>query len=422
MRFSWKKSILRTGLAFAILLSWVLADRPYVILMSFDGFRYDYTEKAHTPNFDRMAQEGVRAESLKPIFPTKTFPNHYTIATGMYAENHGIVANLFWDPVWNETYSLSNRKAVRDPKWYGGEPIWVTAEKQGVKTASYFWVGSEAPIGGIFSTYLYHYKQDVPFGDRVNEVLRLLRLPAEKRPHFVSLYFHEPDWSGHSYGPDSPETIEAVEEADSILGLLLDGVSALEISGDVNIIVCSDHGMTRVYSDSLIFIDDYIDLSHGRMIGQGPFAFLDMGNRESAGLVKGFFKRRAHKKIAEKLDKAHPHMRAYLRNEIPGRWHFRRNRRILDILLVADEGWTITTRDEYESNPNRFSARGTHGYDNINRDMHAIFYARGPAFKEGYVMPTFMNVHIYPLIAKILEIEPYEKIDGNLDSVKAMLK
>jgi len=396
---------------------WAIAqDKSYVVLVSFDGFRYDYPDNADTPNFDRLMGEGVKAISLQPIFLSKTFPNHYAIATGMYAENHGIISNRFRDPEWDEVYSLGNRSAVQDAKWYDGEPIWVTAENQGVKTASYFWVGSVAPIGGKYPSYYYYYDQDVPFSKRVKQMVTWLEMPPEERPHLILLYFHEPDWTGHEYGPNASETRRTVQQADSTLGLILTALDTLDIGRNVNLIVCSDHGMSEVTSDRLIYLEDYIDTSDIELSGSDPFAFVEQveggPNLES---------------VAAQLRGMHPHLQVYLKDEFPARWHYQNNRRIPDLLLLADDGWYIvSSRDEasklwmLKKDPN--AVWGTHGYDNREMSMHAIFYARGSSFKQGYDMDTFNNVHIYTLIAKLLDIKPYSGIDGSLDSVRVMLK
>ncbi|MFQ6607479.1 MAG: ectonucleotide pyrophosphatase/phosphodiesterase [Fidelibacterota bacterium] len=400
-----------------VLSTWIFTqDKSYVVMVSFDGFRYDYTDYAVTPNFDRVAEEGVKATSLRPIFPSKTFPNHYAIATGMYAEKHGIIANRFRDPEWNEIYSLGDRSAVQNAKWYDGEPIWVTAEKQGVKTASYFWVGSEADIGGRRPSYYYYYDQDVPFSERVKQMVTWLEMPPPERPHLILLYFHEPDWTGHTYGPETREVQQAVQRADSVLGMILTALDTLEVGQDVNLIVCSDHGMTQVNSQRLIYLEDYIDTTDIQLSGRGPFAFIE-GVAGGSDLVT----------IADRLRDVHLHLRVFLKDEFPARWHYQDNRRIPDLLLLADEGWYIVlSHDEatqlwmLKNNPE--ATWGTHGYDNRVKNMHAIFYATGTSFKKGYKIKTIGNIHIYPLITAILDINPYPEIDGNLDSVRVMLR
>jgi len=221
-------------------------EKPYVILVSFDGFRWDYCNNAFTPTFDSIEANGVRAKSLKPSFPTKTFPNHYTIATGLYPDNHGIVHNEFYDPVKKQIYKVADRTKVQDGYFYSGTPIWNLAEKQGVKSASFFWVGSEADIQNRQASYWKEYEHNFPFKQRVDTVLKWLNLPEQERPHLILLYFHEPDSHGHEYGPDSEEIKEKVQYLDSILSYLAQSLNRLEYKDKINIITTSDHGMSNV--------------------------------------------------------------------------------------------------------------------------------------------------------------------------------
>ena len=209
----------------------------YVLLISMDGFRFDYLEKAETPNFDKLISSGVTSNALVPIFISKTFPNHYSIATGMYAENHGLIANSFYAKDLNKYYSIKDREAVSNGDFYGGEPIWVTAERQGVKSGSYFWVGTEAVINGIQPYYWKKYNQGISFEARIDSVISWFSYPINERPRLVLLYFHEPDWTGHEYGPNSPETVAQIERMDNVLGYLLSQTDNLAISPKLNIIV-----------------------------------------------------------------------------------------------------------------------------------------------------------------------------------------
>jgi len=383
-------------------------QRPYVLLVSFDGFRADYLEWYPTPNFHRLAAQGVMAEGLRPVFISKTFPNHYSIATGMYAEHHGLIANTFYDPRFEQTYRISDRSKVEDPRWYGGEPIWVTAEKQGVRTASFYWVGSEAPIQGVYPSYWKRYDESVPFRARIDTVMAWFRLPPQRRPHLVLLYFHEPDATGHDYGPRSPETKQMVTYLDSLLGTLLDSLKVLPIYPDLNLLLVSDHGMAATSPERTIKLQDYVDLTGIIQEGYGPTSFL-------YGIPKDRLVA-----LRDVLEEA-PHVRAYLKEEIPARYHYRNHYRIKDLLLLADEGWLI--QDITMSDSTYFShfPRGMHGYDNSLRSMEGLFVADGPAFKNGYRRGTFENVNIYPLITYILQIEPNPEIDGKLSKVEDLL-
>ena len=397
---------MKQRLIFLFIFSLIFSQKPYLIMVSLDGFKWDYPEMTETPHLDKIENDGVRAKSLQPIFPSKTFPNHYSLATGMYADKNGLVANTFYDPDFDEWYSLRDTNAVRDAKWYGGEPIWVTAEKQNVKTASYFWVGSEAPIGEIQPTYFYTYDHNKPFDARVSQVIDWMNLPHSERPHLILLYFHEPDSKGHNFGPDSEKTMETVREMDDIIGDLRRKIGETSIADSVNLLVVSDHGMTELDTAKLIFIDDVIDKSQVRDLGWGPYSLLDVLDNVQIPKIK---------KTLETLDNC----QVFLRDEIPERFHCRNQKRMLDILVLADLGWTITTHDGFS----RFGIPiGMHGYDNFEIDMHGIFYAIGHSIQAGVKLETIENIQIYPLICEILGIVPNPEIDGKIEKTKMILK
>ena len=377
------------------------SQQPYVVMLSMDGFRWDYPDKCPTPNLDRMAKEGVKAQSLQPAFPSKTFANHYTMATGLYPDHHGIVENNFFDPSTGKHYSISDRKAVEDPSFYGGEPIWVTAEKQGVIAASFFWVGSEAPIQGVQPNYWKRYDHGFPFEQRIDTVIYWLSLPEAKRPHLITFYFDEPDGIGHGKGPDSEETYRVVTYLDSLVGVLQNKLEALPIADQINLIVTSDHGMGPTSHERCIRMKDYLDYHwFEEMEGYTPNLTMK---------VKEEFYDSAWNALT-----SIPHMTAWKHGTVPDSLHYGTNPRTLDFILVADSAWSFTLTDKIPH------ARGAHGYNPYNTDMHAIFYARGPAFRSDYVHPTFENIHLYPLICEILGLSP-APIDGKIDVVKGML-
>ncbi len=380
-------------------------DRPYVLLVSFDGFGANYLEWYDTPNFDDFAEHGVKADGLKPQFPSKTFPNHYTIATGMYIENHGLIANSFYDAKLDLYFSLKNRDRVEDGRFYGGEPIWVTAEKQDVKTAAYFWVGTEASINQTQPSIWKIYDQGVSFQSRIDSVASWFSLPEDRRPHFIALYFHEPDGAGHNYGPKSEKTRKKVEEIDSVLGNLLQSMAKLSISDQLNIIITSDHGMAEVRSENAVFINQYVDLNGVMIEGGGPFAFLYGNDKDALTTAYTSLKNVEHVSV-------------YRKDEIPEKYNYRDHYRIKDILIIADEGWTIRKNKGFITDPKIF---GDHGYNNELQSMQAIFLGKGPALKVGYERPTVENIHIYPLIAEILDLVPNENIDGSLEKISDVL-
>ena len=375
----------------------------YVLLVSMDGFRSDYLDITDTPNFDKMAKNGVQSEGLIPVFISKTFPNHYSIATGMYAESHGLIANSFFASDLDLHYSIRDRESVENGDFYGGEPIWVTAERQGVKTASYFWVGTEAAIAGVHPSIWKRYDQKVPFDDRIDSVMTWFSLPISQRPRLILLYFHEPDGTGHEYGPSSVETVDQIQRMDGIMGTIMEKAEKLSIADRLNVLVVSDHGMTELNQEHIIDLSAYTDFSDVTMDGAGPIVFLSSDSRERLTTVYN------------DLQQLH-NAQVYWKRDIPKRWHYRDHERIPEVMIVAEEGWTLMPMGHGPKMP-----RGDHGYDNELTSMQAIFVADGPAFKSGYSRKIFENIHIYPLLAHILGLEPYQGIDGDLNVVKDLL-
>ncbi len=376
-------------------------DEKYLIVLSMDGFRWDYPDRAKTPNLDYIALHGVRGK-VQPSFPTKTFPNHYTMATGLYPDHHGIVANEFWDDSLKQFYRISDRKSVKNPAFYQGEPIWVSAEKQGVKSATLFWVGSETPIEGIYASYWKNYRHNMPFKDRIDTVIAWLQLPANKRPHLIMWYLHEPDASGHHTGPQSKQTLKKIEYLDSLIGVFLQKLQNTKVASKVDFVITSDHGMGSISPGKSIFLEDYIDSNDVAIItGANPVYNIKV-------------KKGKLEKVYQKLQI--PHLKCWKSGSLPKRLHYGNNPRDLDLVLVADSAWSI-----YKNRESQISARGTHGYDNANSDMFAIFYAIGPSFKQNYQQELFSNTDLYSLFAHILNIK-LAKTDGDFSKVKEMLK
>ncbi|MGD8277037.1 MAG: ectonucleotide pyrophosphatase/phosphodiesterase [Gemmatimonadota bacterium] len=377
-------------------------DAPYVVLVSFDAFRWDYPDRGLTPNLDRLAARGVRADALIPMFPSKTFANHYSIATGMSPGHNGIVANNFYDPAFDATYRLSDRSTVEDGRWYGGEPIWVTAEMQGMVTAAMFFVGTEAPVKGIQPTYWNKFDANVTEDTRIRTVLDWLGMPADKRPHLITLYFERLDNAGHWYGPDSPELNRALAGADSIVGRLMDGIDALPWGDRVNLVILTDHGMAPLDRPP-VELEDWADLTGVRIMTAGPLAQLYVGGDTARA-----------RSLRDSLDRA-PGMSAFLPDETPASWRTGRNPRFGDVLLVADEGVQIRRRGQTgERTP------ATHGWP-PSRSMYGIFFTAGPGIRPGTHVPPFENIHVYPFLAALLGLEPAGGIDGTLDPLRPIL-
>ena len=377
--------------------------KNYVVLLSMDAFRWDYDKIYQTPNLNRLAKDGVKADRLIPSFPTVTFPNHYTIATGLYPDHHGLVNNNFPAPELGLYYRIGDRTAVENPAFYGGEPIWNTAEGQGVKSASFYWVGSEAPIGGMQPSYWKKFDETIPFESRIDTVIKWLSYPIEKRPGFITLYFEEPDAVSHGAGPVSAETGKMVERLDSLIGVLRFKLSGLQYSKRINLIVVSDHGMGPVSPARYI---NLLRLIPQRMItgifGGNPVFTINPAEGKTDSILY--------------LLNGQKGLSAYRKSEVPSRWHYGTNPRIGEVVVVADSSWSIGTR------PDGSGIRaGAHGYDNANTDMHAIFYAAGPAFKKGYAFNQMNNTDIYNLICKILKLKKSLN-DGDIKNIVHILK
>lgn len=382
-----------------------IPKEQYVVMLSLDGCRWDYPQMADMHNLDAIAREGVKLESLQPSFPSKTFPNHYSIATGLYPDNHGIVQNSFYDPEMDAYYKLSDRDAVESGAFYGGEPIWVTAEKQGLRTASFFWVGSEADVCGVHPSRWKKYDHTFPYEARVDSIIAWLSLPQKERPRLITWYYPEPDGVGHRFSPESQEVKDMVEHLDSLIGDFREKLSALPIADQVNVIVTSDHGMARISGDKMIYFDDHIQTTWlDTSLGSNPIWMFDT--------KEGFLD-----SVYNNLKQAE-HLQVWMRDSIPDTLHYGKNPRVMDIVVAPDLNWSVGWRThEHQAN----YVGGTHGYNPRYKDMHGIFYAAGPAFKHGYVHPTVENVNIYPLLAKILDLEPAET-DGKLENMSRMLK
>lgn len=375
----------------------------YTVIVSLDGFRWDYPEAFDTPFLEQyFVEHGVKAVMM-PSFPSKTFPNHYTLATGLYPDHHGILANKFKIRSTGKIYSLSKNETRSDPQYYGGDPIWLTARRQGVKTATVYWVGSDVPIKGGYANYWKNYqtKPLLTFDERVNEVVRLLSLPEAERPHLVMAYFEEPDHAGHNNGPVTRATRRSIEHLDSLLSGLWRRIQALPHGSQVNFIVTGDHGMTwlsryRLIRPSYYLKDEWVE----RIDGDYPALITARKPKYVDDIV------RALQEV--------PHLRAWKRGELPSYLHYGTHENTADVVVLPDVGWTFA-----EKAP---TILGSHGFDHTCSDMLVAFRAVGPDFKQGYVRDQyFRNVCVYPLLAHLLGVEPSPN-DGSLPEVQDMLR
>lgn len=381
-------------------------SKPYVLLVSLDGFRHDYIEKYNAINIADIEKHGRRAQGLIPSYPTKTFPNHYSIVTGMLPTTHGLVDNEFYDAKTKKRYTMSDPFAVRDGSWYGGDPIWSVAERSGMLAASYFWVGSEAQINGYRPNYYLNYDSTHENKLRVEQIETWLRLPESERPHLLTLYFSIVDNAGHKFGPDAKETGESVREADELIGLLRKKIESLHLP--INLILVSDHGMGALDNSHAIELSNLIELNKFEVSGGGTFVSLHSDNKKN--LEEAYHKLKSMK-----------HARAYCRNEIPPQYKLKSIDRIGNIVVIAENSYYILTKPIKDPN-NPFNQKATHGWSNSFKDMHGIFLAEGPNIKAGPRLPAFENIHIYPLVLKILGLKTGQKIDGNDGVLKSVYK
>ena len=383
--------------------------KPYLILISLDGFRWDYVEKYNPPNLNLFIKNGVKSESLIPSFPTKTFPNHYTIATGLYPDKHGIIGNIFYDYKKDTLFNKRNPGMAEDGSFYGGSPIWVEANKSNIVTASYFFVGTEAEIQGIRPTYYYPFDSSVKNDEKVNQVIKWLNLNERHRPHFITLYFNDLDKIGHRFGINDKELKKSLLELDKNLGNLFKGVS--ETGLPVNIIIVSDHGMGNQSTDKIIPIDSiknddlFMTIEEGTIVNIHPKKGIETDS------------------ILAYLKQKEENFKAYKTEDTPGFEYKPQNKNWGEILLIPDyeyHFWNQRRKDALiEEGVKTF---GVHGYDSKYKEMHGIFYANGPAFKVGYEIHSIKNIHIYPLMCKILGLKIPESIDGDINEIKSVLK
>jgi len=379
-------------------------NKPYVILISADGFRADFTELYDATFLKSVAQNGVRAKFMTPSFPSLTFPNHYSIVTGMYPAHHGLVDNTYFDKASGQQYSMGNKKMVGEGKWYGGTPLWVLAEKQKMLSASFYWVASEADIQNTRPTYYYIYNEKIDIATRIQAVKDWLSLPEDQRPHIITFYFPQVDHEAHTYGPNDIHVAAAVKFVDSSVNALQTSLATLNLP--INYIFVSDHGMTKVDVDNTIGMPKAIDT--GAMRVPWGDALIHVYAKDATKLASTY----------EELKKD-TSVSVYKLDETPDYWHYKKSddlfNRLGDLIVVP-----------HLPRPFNFSTRkttlGKHGFDNHHPDMRATFMAWGPAFKKGLNIDGFENVNVYPIVAKILGLEYDEKtIDGKLNVLNPIL-
>jgi predicted AlkP superfamily pyrophosphatase or phosphodiesterase len=384
-------------------------SKPYLILISFDGFRSDDLDRFDLPNFRRVLRRGARAQALIPVFPSVTFSNHYSLVTGLYPEHHGIVENRFFDPQRGASYSFRDPAHVADGSWYRGEPIWVTAESQGMVAACFFFPGSEAAIKGVRPTFWNKYDGSIPNETRVDTVIDWLRLPEDRRPHVITLYFGDMDAAAHRGRLDSPAIESAAQSLDRTLGRLLDRIETLDVRDRIYLVLTSDHGTTETSASKIVLLGSLIDSMEGIEVGfTGPVASLHVTRNADAAALR------------DRVNARLTHGRAYLRAELPERFHYRKDPRIGDVVIVMDEPWMIAT--SMVAKLRFLEPWGEHGWDPELQSMKALFVISGPGIRQEITIPEVRNVDVYPLMTELLGLRPAEPIDGREGWLGGMVK
>jgi predicted AlkP superfamily pyrophosphatase or phosphodiesterase len=394
-------------MALAALSGAATADiRPPLILISIDGYRADYIERGDSPILASLAADGVHAKALRPVFPSVTYPNHYTLVTGLYPGRHGIVNNTMHDPVLGD-FSPGNRAANIDGRWWDqAEPIWVTAQKQGERTASMFWPGTQAEIHGVRPTYWQLFDSGVTPDARVDKVLEWLDLPPTQRPAFISLYFEHVDVAGHNYGPDSLQVGAALVTVDTALGRLVGGLRRRNQYDATNLVVVSDHGMSPTSPERVVLLDGIVNLEQVQIVS----SIVNLGINP---------KPQYRQEVEHALLAPHPHLKCWKKGAGPVKYHYGNNARIPALLCVTDDGWMVSTAAA--ESKRLHPLLGEHGYDNDDPLMRALFVAHGPGFEQHRVVPEFDSINVYALLARVLGITPLPN-DGQPGAASRILR
>ncbi|EEP76528.1 conserved hypothetical protein [Uncinocarpus reesii 1704] len=389
--------------------------RPTTILISLDGFRADFIARGLTPTLNQFITEGISPRFMLPSFPSVTFPNHFTLVTGLYPESHGVVGNTFWDPTLQEDFYYTDPKRSMHAKWWNAEPIWVTAEKQGVRAAIHMWPGSEAHIGPLEPTYVDKFNGSEELSVKVDRILHWLDLPGDerrqqsaadqKRPQLIASYVPNVDADGHKFGPNSTEIRATIADADRMLKALFDGLHTRNLTHIVNIVVVSDHGMATTSTDRLVQLDDLVDLSLIERIDGWPLQGLRPKNDTDIPKIMHDLRKNS--------EQYKDSIEVHTRENMPERYHFSNNDRIAPIWIIPKTGWAVVKKAdlniiEAKKKNVTYHPRGIHGYDHEHPLMRSIFVARGPSFphKPNSRIDPFQNIEVYNIICDTLKIKP----------------
>lgn len=365
---------------------------PPLILVSIDGFRNDYLDRGVTPRLSEFAAQGARVTGMRPVFPSLTFPNHYSIVTGLYPDHHGITHNRMIDPASNERFVYNDPHTTIDPKWWSGEPLWVTVEKAGRHAGTMFWPGSDVAIGGVQPTHWLTYDGNITPEQRVDTLLSWFDAPPTLQPAFSTIYFDAVDHAGHVYGPDTPEVNEELGRMDTVFGRLLDGLAVRGLAGKVNLLVVSDHGAAATSPSRIVWLDEVVDMAKVELITTGVLTTFNPVPSERAAVEKAVLAPREH-------------MHCWRKSEVPAELHYGSHPHVPELLCLADVGWVVNTHGEFLKKGGKMSL-GEHGYDNRAPEMRALCIAAGPGIKPGARVEQIDNIDLYPAMLKLLGLPP----------------
>jgi len=389
----------------------VYAEKPLTLLVGVDGFRWDILDRYELPNLERLAREGVRVKHLQPVMPSKTFPNFYAIATGLYPENNGVLGNAGFDPVLEKTFRMSDQD---DSRWFEGEPVWITVEKQNKIAATMFWVGTAAAYEGVRPSYWRPFDGSVENDERVAQVMTWVDLPVADRPDFISVYFEALDSASHGFGVGSDEEAAAASEIDDLVGSLWQGLQQRGLLSQSHIVVVGDHGMTNLSAEKIIYLDDYVDL---RAEFSQLYSPQLSGDRQGNAVYAALYGEPDNlDSFYESIKDRHEHLSVFRKGEYPDWFHLSHPVREPGLVIMPDNGWLVSKRGVPYYGP-----RATHGFSPLETDMQATLLGYGPAFAEGKDVPMLHVVDIYSLLVRLMQLSPANN-DGNASRVQALLR
>jgi len=368
-----------------------IKDKPYVIFISADGFRYDYATKFNASNLLRLSSGGVKAKRMVPSYPSVTRPNHYSLVTGLYPGHTGIAGNTFYDPKSKTTFNKA------EGKWFTSQSIWQTASKSDVITANINYPDARTITKGMKDVYQIQKSKEITIDDQLDAIQEWLKMPEGKRPHLITLYFNDADHQGHIYGPEAVEVADAAKKIDDNIGRIDALVKSIGLP--VDIIFVSDHGMIDIDKSNIIPIPTAVDTM--KFVVNNQNSLVNIFTKDPSFVMNTY---------RDLLSKEKNEYKVYLNSNLPQNWFYGGNDdkhgRAGDIILVA----------QYPKTFNNKAGKGMHGFDPEKvAEMGASFMAWGPSFKKGIIIEQFKNVEVYHLLSTMLRLQI------NMNDAKGML-